>query len=161
MMKFALKFIFCLTGILFIRCQYDPYADDLTTVKPTKENLLGTYHFESQTVDNTMNDTCFSKAVITLTDSIHYEAHNMPYFKADTNYHYKYHGLVTMQGKWDIETNGAVADGAGGKETWGVRLDSMPYELRVVGLMQNTPPNKLVYTYGDPDAGAVIIFKKD
>ncbi|TWJ02428.1 hypothetical protein JN11_01400 [Mucilaginibacter frigoritolerans] len=68
--------------------------------------------------------------------------------------------MITSKGKWRIEIIGGVDNGGVAQNNWGVILTDMPASLQYIGFMNEKPPYKLIITYGDPDEGAVSIYKK-
>ncbi|HVW14327.1 MAG TPA: hypothetical protein VHB54_10905 [Mucilaginibacter sp.] len=147
--------------LFFAGCQYDPYADDLTTVKPKMTDIVGTYIFEQQTIDNSLKDDQIKSATIVLKNDSSFVAIKLPNFE-EFQQGYRYKGVVFARGKWQISTNGGVANGAGGTDPiWGVDLTGVPDNLQHIEFMGHKPPYKLIITYGDPDEGAVMIFKRN
>lgn len=155
-----LKLLIIICPLIFSAgCQYDPFADDLATKQPKTKDLIGTYVFEKQTLTNSFSDkeTNGSKIILKLDST--FNAINIPNFSGLSNFHFN--GLISANGKWHIATNGGVANGSGGTDPiWGMNLDSLPGNLNHIEFSGKKPPYKLIVTYGDPDEGAVMIFKK-
>lgn len=121
--------------------------------------LVGTYKFEEQTAVTTTSSTQFQNATITLYADSTFQASNMPDFNRSMEF--KLHEFVTAKGKWNIDTNGSVANGTGSPDSiWGMDLTGMPESLSHIEFMGNKPPYKLIVTYGDPDGGAVLILHR-
>ncbi|GAB3904761.1 hypothetical protein [Mucilaginibacter boryungensis] len=145
--------------ILFARCQYDPFADELTTVRPKIKDIIGTYIFEKQTLINNLSNKQTDYSKITLKSDSTFLATHIPNFTGQAEFYYN--GVVSAKGKWQIATNGGVANASGGTDTvWGIDLDSLPVNLKHIEFLGKHPPYKLIVTYGDPDEGAVMIFRK-
>jgi len=145
--------------ILFGSCQFDPYADDLTTSRPIFKDIAGTYVFEKQTLVEALKDEKGNSAKIIIYSDSTYKAINVADFEGKTEF--QDNGVISKTGKWTIETDGVVANGFGGTyNTWAITFTSMPGNLHYIGLMGKKPPFKLIVTYGDPDEGAVMIFRK-
>ncbi len=157
-------------GFLFltilISCQYDPYAHNYTTTKPNESDLVGKYTFERQTVDNKITEFTDSKKNQTVIPKIEinengtYNVVNLPVFETfDANFK----GLISKNGEWKILTVGSIGDGSSGnrKKHWGIYLSGLPNELKNPGLMNKKSPYRIVFGFGDPDSGKVMIFKKD
>jgi hypothetical protein len=145
--------------IFLAGCQYDPFADDLATEQPKTKDLIGTYVFEKQTLTNNLTDKQTNGSKITLKPDSTFNAIDIPSFTGQSDFHFN--GLISENGKWHIATNGGVANGSGGTDPiWGMDLDSLPGNLKHIEFLGKKPPYKLIITYGDPDEGAVMIFKK-
>jgi hypothetical protein len=159
-MKLIKKVIVAMLLFIAISCQYDPYADKSTTSPPAINNIAGTYILERQTVDRTLPDDRFKAAVITFNPDSTFKASNLPEFSRAVRL--KYHGLVSAEGKWHTAIIGTIASysSSATKSHWGIQLTALPQNLRYIGLMGDRPPYKLIITFGDPDAGEVMIFRK-
>jgi len=164
MQKFNKIFGFLIL-IVFISCQYDPYAHKYTTTEPKESDLIGTYTFEKQTVnydisefkDSINNRTVIPKIEINSNGT--YKVVNFPVFE---NWNPTFSGLITNSGKWNKTTVGSIGDGTGKlKNHWGINFDQLPEESQNVGLMNKKYPYKLIFGFGDPDEGNVMIFKKE
>ncbi|MBS1529359.1 MAG: hypothetical protein JSU01_03550 [Bacteroidetes bacterium] len=150
---------YCLLSLLifFTSCQYDPYADNLATIEPNVKDVVGTYVFEQQTIANTLKDGQIKLAIIILDRDSSFTAIKVPNFDGSNNYQ----GVISAKGKWQISTNGGVANGSGGTDSvWGLDLTTLPDNLQHPEFLGHKPPYKLIFTYGDPDEGAVMIFRK-
>lgn len=149
---------------ILVSCQYDPYAHKLTTSEPEKSELIGKYIFNSQSVNSSIknfeNENGKTvKPTITIKSNGEFEIENIPYFKG---FPPKYSGLISKKGKWEKDVLGAID--VGKKENlkhWGIHLIEMPTELKGAGLMNKKHPYDLIFTFGDPDQGEVMIFKKE
>lgn len=152
------------TLILLTSCQYDPYAHQYTTKEPNESNIVGTYIFENQTVDfglKSFKDSITGEVVIPMIEIFKdgsYKVKNLPYFKSFSPV---FSGLITKEGTWDKTTVGSIGDGSGKtKQHWGVQFNGLPEEVQYLGLMNENPPYSIIFGFGDPDAGTVMIFKK-
>ncbi|MFH2142870.1 MAG: hypothetical protein ABIJ97_10630 [Bacteroidota bacterium] len=160
-----LKYLTILTAIfLFVSCQYDPYAIEYTTDEPVDADITGTYLFEKQTVDNKIKsfiDSTNGSAVnpkIEIFEDGKYKADNLPYFYSLVPV---YSGLITGEGTWEKSVVGLVGNGTNKLDDhWGLILNGLPQDLQNAGFMNKKPPFKIIFGFGDPDAGKVMIFKK-
>jgi hypothetical protein len=87
----------------------------------------------------------------------------LPAFEAIKPMTYKFRKQIsfTGTGTWAIEKVGTIDFGSGGlKDYWGLILDSAPDELRYAGLIGAEKPTGIMFTFGDPDSGEVIMLKK-
>ena len=156
--------ILILLLLIISSCQYDPYAHKLTTNEPEKSELIGEYIFNTQTVDNSIKEFKTENGKVVIPKIIikpngEFEVENIPYFKG---FPPEYDGQITKKGKWTKDVLGAVDIGK--KENlkhWGIHLIEMPIELKGAGLMNKKYPYDLIFTFGDPDQGEVMIFKKE
>jgi len=139
-------------------CQYDPYADNMTTTQPKIADVVGTYRFEQQTVVGDSIDSKARHAVIRLNADGTVAFSNVPHFSDQFEAHFV--GFISAKGKWKTNIVGTVAKINGDKDEWGIALTQVPEDLTSIGLMGDEPPYKLLITYGDPDEGSVMIFSK-
>jgi hypothetical protein len=116
-----------------------------------------------QTVDGTMDKSKFEKEkplIIINTDKT-YKIMGLPTFKEIGPLEYKYNGQISFSGKWTIGTVGSISSGNGDYEKhWGLYLDSAPEELRNAGLLGKEKPTGMIFGFGDPDSGEVLILNK-
>ena len=150
--------MFLMLGIIS-GCQFDPYAGDLTTEQPKKEDVIGVYQFKEQTISQIPIDKLGQKATIILKSDGTYQANNIPNvfggLSAENNKH------ISATGKWKIERIGSVDNGWGhAKSHWGITLTSIDESLTSIGFMGDKNPYKLIVTFDDPDLGEVMIFSK-
>jgi hypothetical protein len=142
-----------------IGCQYDPYATDLTIKEPALKDIFGTYYFEEQTVRNIDGLMAKKDASINLNADGTYLMTNIPDLTGKQNM--KDIKLISAWGQWEMTTVSGVDNGWGHvKQAWGIRLTAVTESLSTIGFMGEAPNYKLIITYGDPDAGTVMIFAK-
>ena len=147
-------------------CQYDPFALNYTTERPKNSEVTGQYFLEYQTVDHQIkeflepNTNRITSPMILVSQDGTFEFRNVPDFKG--TFDLEFQGLVNSSGEWNIETVGTIGDGTGNmKEHWGLTLSGTTPNLSGVGFMNDKPPYKLIFGYGDPDEGKAMIFKRD
>ncbi|WP_299365903.1 hypothetical protein [Winogradskyella sp.] len=151
---------------LLMSCQYDPYAHKYTIIEPKESDLIGTYAFEKQTIDYDIaefKDSMNNRIVIPkigINSNGTYKVVNFPVFENLMNPTFT--GLITNTGKWNKTTIGAVRDETGElKNIWGMYFDQLPEASKYMGLMNKEYPYELIFVFGDPDEGNVMIFKKE
>jgi len=145
--------------VIISGCQFDPYAGDLTTEQPKREDVIGIYQFKEQTISQLPIDKLGQKATIILNSDGTYRTNNIPNVfgghSAENNKH------ISATGNWKIETVGSVDNGWGhAKSHWGITLTSIDESLTSIGFMGDKNPYKLIVTFDDPDLGEVMIFSK-
>ena len=149
------------TAVLYLfvtGCQYDPFAGDLTTQKPAVNDVCGTYKFERQTVCKGEVLPVGRQATIILNRDGAFQMTNVPDL-TDTR-DCGGNKLITASGHWTMEIVGGVDNGWGHpKSAWGVMLTGLTRNVSI-GFMGDEAPYKLIFTYGDPDEGAVMIFSQ-
>ncbi|HYV93804.1 MAG TPA: hypothetical protein VE978_18655 [Chitinophagales bacterium] len=157
--------VIVLIATIFSSCQYDPYAYKYTTEEPNNSDLIGTFIFEQQTVDfgiKEFKDSITGENVIPKIEIYkdgNYEVEYLPYFKGFDPH---FERLITMNGTWEKSIVGGMQDRSGTlRNHWGIRLNGLPIELQNAGLMNKAPPYKIIIGFGDPDAGDVMILKKE
>jgi hypothetical protein len=152
---FSIIFLALISG-----CQYDPFAGDMTTEQPKKEDVIGVYKFEEQTIAAIPIDKLGQEATIVLKSDGHYEANNIPNVFGGADAQTRKH--ISAKGIWKIETIGEVGSGWGGrpKLEWGITLTAIDTNLSNIGLTGEKAPYGLMVTFSDPDLGAVMKFKR-
>ncbi len=165
MQKWNKIFGFLIILILIVSCQYDPYAHKYVTEEPNESEFIGIYIFENQTIDykitefrnSETNDIVIPKIEIKKNGT--YLVVNFPVFE---NWNPTYTGVITNSGKWNKTTVGSTSDGMGElKSIWGINLNGLPEESQNAILMNKMPPHDILFGFGDPDEGNVMIFKKE
>jgi hypothetical protein len=143
-------------------CQYDPYAHEFTTAKPDPAALAGIYRLKEQTVaPGGLTALGGKECKVDLRDDGTFVATHVPPFSAEQTGPSLLNRLVSGQGRWRVESVGAVSDGQGPARThWGIRLESESEAMMAPGLKGDGPPYGLIFTIGDPDAGQVLILEK-
>ncbi len=151
--------------IFSISCQYNPYAHKYTTIEPNESEIIGNYVFEKQTVDYNITefkDALKNKTVIPKIEIKSDGTYNVVHFPVFKTWNPTFNGLITNSGKWNKTTIGSIDSGNGElKEHWGMYFNELPRESQIVGLMNKKYPYKLIFGFGDPDEGNVMIFKKE
>lgn len=156
-------FSILIIGILLTSCQYDPYAHNYTTVEPTAKDVIGTYEFHMQTVDRRVDNNKFKndRPLMVIKADKTYKIVGLPTFKEIGPLDYKLSGRVFVTGKWTIGTVGSISSGNGDySKHWGLYLESAPAELHNAGLLGREKPNGMIFGFGDPDSGDVMVLNK-
>lgn len=144
-------------------CQYDPYAGKYTVVEPTENDVIGTYEYDFQTIDYTVDKEGIEKSgpKIIINSDKTYKIEKIPYFKKVGIMRYKFEKQISISGTWTIQEIGAVDFGNGNiKKHWGLILESAPDELKYAGLMGPEKPDGIVFGFGDPDSGEVMTLNR-
>jgi len=144
--------------LLCIRCQYAPYAEDETIREPRRNDVLGTYKFEKETITGNLKHDLTSRSALILNSDGTFEAVYLPNFSGTFDFNYQ--GNISAKGTWKIQTVGSVSQWKGTASVWGLQLTSLPENLQSMSFMGDKPPYKLLVIYGDPDGGAVMILEK-
>ena len=151
--------------LILTSCQYSPYADEYTIEEPAASAVTGSYVLDKQTVSydlKIIKDSLTGKVLvpkIEFSEDGTYRVEHLPLIKGMNTIH---KGFITKKGKWVLDTGGAIDDGTGKiKHHWGMRLEDMPMDMEFAGLMDAQPPHRIIFKFGDPDAGQVMIFKKE
>ncbi|WP_161964464.1 hypothetical protein [Mucilaginibacter endophyticus] len=159
-MKNLILIIFSLAcSLLILGCQSDPYAGDMTTEQPRREDIIGIYRFKEQTISEAPIDKRGLKATITLKSDGTYLAIDIPnVFGGPDAENHKY---ISAKGNWKIETIGSIDTGWGHpKPNWGITLTAIDESLTNIGFTGNETPYGLIVTFDDPDLAMVMLFKK-
>lgn len=139
-------------------CQYDPYAHLITTEKPKSQDVVGVYTLKTQTLtDEQLGFQQGAQATIELGSNGMYTATNFPVWKETDIAEYEFDKLLSTTGEWEIGSTGSV----NGETAWGIWLKPALDPLALSpDVTNNAPPHGLLFTYGDPDSGDVMIFEK-
>jgi hypothetical protein len=142
-------------------CNADPYATEYTTDEPLTRDVVGSYEFQMQTVDSDLNEKFRSgpKPVIIISPNHTFMMHRMPMFKSvtvtgDTG------KTITMSGKWKLQLVGTDGDAKGLKKHWGIVFDNAPVTISSAGLLGPKSPRSLIFVFGKPNEGKVMILSK-
>ena len=156
--KFALLLLMLVSSACFY--QFDPYADLLTTKEPDTADVLGTYVLKEQTLtDENLDFLQGKQATLEISANSTFTTTNFPIWLEKTDItDYKVNKLLSVTGEWKIGKVGSVSsDGNDIKSIWGIHFSG---EIDSAGLTGDKPPYGLIFTYGDPDNGDVMIFEK-
>jgi len=154
------RFLISFTIIAIATACYSPYADESLIVKPKKEDVVGNYVFGFQTVDNSLDKEQLRKGRLEIKGDGTFNIVKLPALEIVKPRTYKW-AITSLSGTWTIETIGTIDFGAGGlKQHWGLILDSAPDELKYAGLMGKEKPIGIMFTFGDPDSGEVVMLEK-
>ncbi len=150
--------------LLACACQYDPYAYLFTTEKPKAEDLVGTFLLKEQTLAAGGLSVLEGKqARIELHADGTFTASDFPHWRTAKGA-YEFDEFQAITGKWEIGRVGGVSNGVDQvKDAWGIYIrDTIPDQGSTfyTNFTGNKPPYGLIFTYGDPDSGAVMIFEK-
>lgn len=147
-------FVLIITG-----CQYDPYADSMTNYKPKLVDITGNYILDQQTLTDNLSDKQRQQAKIIIYPDSTFKAISIPYSLDPVSF--KFEAPVSATGKYTTNIIGGINKGSGKiADEWGMVMSGLPESLTYIGFMGDKPPYKLIITFGDPDEGAVMIFKK-
>jgi hypothetical protein len=153
-------------------CNGDPYATEYTTDEPRTRDVVGSYEFQMQTVDEDLNEKFRSgpKPVIIISPNHTFMMHRMPTFKSVTlagdaedkhsAENYKSEKQITVSGKWQLQLVGADSDGKDLKKHWGIVFDNVPVTISSAGLLGPKNPRSLIFMFGKASEGKVMILSK-
>jgi hypothetical protein len=139
-------------------CQFDPFANRLTTVKPNAADVIGAYVLTEQTLTSDGLDFLNGKlATIELLPNNTFEAHDFPVWQESVAGGYEFDQLISTNGNWVIQEVGGVSTGGDDiKPVWGLNFSGIIISASFTG---NQSPYSLIFTFGDPDNGNVMIFE--
>jgi hypothetical protein len=151
-------------AIALAGCQYDPFADRMTTTSeaPPPSSVTGRYVLTEQTaVKGDLAAFDGHPCVVELRPDGTFAATNVPPWEMGGPGPSFMTTLCSGTGKWRIGSVGGVDSGSGHAKThWGVYLDSEATKLEPAGLTGQKPPFGLMFTLGDPDSGEVMILER-
>lgn len=150
--------------MLLAGCQYDPYAQQFTTNQPEASDVHGEYILAQQTISSGgLAILGGRECALYLHEDGRFVATNYPTWKPTfTDGSGQFAEFLSSTGRWSCQTVGTVSDGSGSRSTWGIRVDATDRRLKSdhFTLTGSEPPYGLIMTYGDPDAGTVLIFRR-
>jgi len=139
-----------------IACQYDPFAHEFTSVKPTDDELIGQYELDDESIEMLRHhDVPRPSSRVVLQRDGQFAINDVPTcwreaFECSLD-------LESASGTWQV-----------GKENewWVVRLrltnirrKASDYGM-VAYVRGDRPPRLLHFTVGDPDAGQALAFRR-
>ena len=147
---------------------FNPFAHEFTTREPKKDEVVGTYVLSHQTVQNyaptLANDLkgLPEQPSIVIASDGKFSFHRVPTFGDEKSpMNPRFTGFSDASGTWAIATVGGVGDGSGKVEShWGLRLSTLSGSMGSPGFMGKSKPDRLIFTFSDPDSGEVLIFRK-
>jgi hypothetical protein len=148
--------------LLIPGCQGDPNVEFYTTSRPDRADVVGKYTLTNQTVQSGgLSALPGEPGVIELRDDGTFMATNVPSRDSDPGDEDFFHSLVDCSGTWKIDTIGSIANGDHPpKQQWGVEFEGERSNTKNLGLTGSSAPYGLIMTFGDPDAGKVIVFER-
>ncbi|MBE9586954.1 hypothetical protein IM792_21075 [Mucilaginibacter sp. JRF] len=145
--------------ILITSCQFDPYAGELTTDKPKREDVIGVYQFEGQTIFEVSIDKLGQNATIVLRPDSTYQVNNIPNVFGGMDDEEKKH--ISAKGNWKIETIRTVENRWGSLEkVWGITLTNIDQILTNISFTGDKAPYGLMIIVDDPTLGQMMSFQK-
>ena len=161
---FSFKLMILVCALTWISgCQYDPYSGDYTRSKPLQSEVAGTYVLYTQTLNSTPVDKLVASngskptqhKLILRSDGT-FSMINMPVWADD----WSISKFSSGYGKWKIQIVGEVDEGNYTDKFWGIEFISKNIWIATPALMGETPPYDIIWGYGDPDGGNVMIYEK-
>jgi hypothetical protein len=158
-----MRSVFIALLVIVSGCQGDPNVDFYTTAKPAKDDVVGRYVVTSQTVRPGGLALLWNRpGSIELRDDGTFTATNVPSRDSDAGDEEFFGRLVTCSGAWQLDVIGSIANAGGPpKQQWGVVCASEECEIDAVALIGSAAPFGLMMTFGDADAGRVIVFERE
>ena len=158
-----------LAGLLVLAgCQYNPYAHRFVTEEPDWAELEGTFRLTWQTLTSP-DPAQFEgrEPCIEIMPAGKFQAVNFPAWERHRG-GWRLSSQRSIAGEWKGRITGGVEIGDDYGRTWGIRLNPHPAGDRPDAGWFDHPGDpsigreddqlQLIFTYGDPDAGAVAIF---
>jgi hypothetical protein len=153
--------LFAAAALLLTACRGgDPYLDEYATSRPAETALVGAYRMQWQTA--TQDDPAAlasAPARLVLAADGTFRAEGLPIFRP-TNDAFAFDKLTDAEGRWELTTRGAVADGDSFLEIWGVRFTGgFDYDFAYVTGKQ--APHGLLIHAGAPTRNAALYFVRE
>lgn len=157
--KFHILTLSFLTIALTLGCisQYAPYAHLYSTEKPKTGDIVGLYNLKEQTIiDGNLDFIQGKPSTIKINIDGSYKATNFPNWMEREEANNNHPKLISETGTWRIDEIGSISSKDGTINVWGIRFSG----IETANLTKNTPPHGLIFSYGDPDSGDVMIYEK-
>ncbi|MEO6244703.1 MAG: hypothetical protein ABIQ12_04630 [Opitutaceae bacterium] len=147
---------------------FNPFANEFTTHEPKMEDVVGDYvltlqimHHYEPTLDMTLKKR-HSPPRIHLSGDGSFSFEDVPFFIDERDpARPRFSEFSNLKGRWTLGVVGGVGDGSGKIEKhWGIHLKGIPSSMGSLGFMGKRKPDRLIFTFSDPDSGEVMIFKK-
>jgi hypothetical protein len=162
-----------ITVALLTSCQYNPFAHRFVTEEPDWADVEGAYKLSLQTLVRS-DPSSFDKRhpCIELLPERRYSAVNFPSWeRSDSGW--RLVRQLSLSENWQGTITGGVSNGNRYSKTWGIKLSPHPAgdpPDRLIDffdhpgkptLGRNKGRLELISTYGDGDAGDVLIFARE
>lgn len=147
--------VLLLLSLLLSSCfwQFDPYGGLYVTQEPASEDVVGVYKLREQTLTSGgLDDVGDIGTTITINADGTYAITNFPLWQGLVDY--EFDELLSDEGLWEI----SIIGGNSYESFWGIRFSNN--QIPPAGLIDDGASLGLIFTYGDPDAGDVMIFEK-
>ncbi len=158
------KAIFVVCAALLTGCLFpsDPHADSLTTTKPNRSDIIGTYVVDKVYLPSELSDRKLDISIDLRADGT-FSATNVPSWTTDATKANFFPTLLSGDGKWELRIVGSVNPGG---VVWGVELQDPTEQKPDAQRMDSASctgekaPYGLIFTLGDPDEGNAILLKR-
>jgi hypothetical protein len=161
----------CLSSavMLVASCQYDPHAHRFSKHQPAIEEAAGTYVLDEVYVDTAGEGVSEKIEGYAATSQIVLRSDGtarftrFPVFKGPDTLHYSYMGAEDFDGRWSIASAGCVSAGGNDSQTvYGIRFTFTDGRtLHESPTFTGSPRvDGMIFTFGDPDQGEILSFRK-
>jgi len=151
-MSFLALVLICLAGC-GQQDGWDKYAGSLTTTKPKREDIPGSYLLTQQTITaDGMTVLGGRQCRLDLLADGSFTVTNYPNW---TDEHLG--SSIATAGHWRLDTVGFVYSK---QSVWGIRFADTDSRLDMLSFTGKSAPYGLLMTYGDPDENKVMIFER-
>jgi hypothetical protein len=158
--KTTINFIIIIMLTSLISCDDGQYMGDYTSQRPQFLDVLGTYKFKEQTIQESLTFKEANTSFITLKADGSFIANNILNLMGDTSKYVSKQGLIITTGRWKLDVDSVETSWGTKKPHWGIRLTSAPESISFIGFLGSSSPYELIVNYSDPDLNEVMLFKK-
>lgn len=163
-MKYIFKLQILVVIGLLATCQHDPYAHLYTTEKPKEKDLPGVYYLVYQTVSDTLEallDTAGQEQLLPQIELAEDGKFITSYLPTFHGLEPQFEGLKSDSGVWELSVVGSIQSKKDPKDHWGLELKGLDIDMKNPGLISNRKPYQIIFGFGDPDAGLVMVFARN
>jgi len=150
-------FLFAFISIALLGCQYDPYAQVLTTTEPKAEDILGVYVLDRFELPPGLVSSNLNVEVDLHADGT-FTATNVPPWATGVPNQDFSASLITGTGTWLKSAIGTLDPGH--KSIWGISLSTSDKRNMAAEFTGEKPPYGLIFEIGDPDSGYAILLRR-
>lgn len=167
-MKLKIAILVFIFGQCLLNGSMPSFSDYYVISKPDMEVLTGNYelcfhqmsHYEAAFDSKIKELKAVPKIVLNLDGS--FRTRDFPAWLEYEAYKYKFNGFIASKGNWSLVVGGYMDDGKGGiVEHWGIKFEGLDSAENQPILIKRTSDFEILFIYGDPDSGEVVLFKKE
>lgn len=142
-----------------ISCEQVSYTHQYTTDEPLVKEVVGFYEYDFQNLDDSLHEKFIRgrRPFMVINPDKTFTIHGLPTFKEIKPREFKADKPIVINGKWRIAAIGSIDKT---KTHWGMILDGVPDNLQSAGFLGTESPRGIIFIFGDPEDGKIMLLKK-